>query len=52
VKVAVAFSPSADLPLDTFLKFFDSGKLAFATATSIRFSPEGCVCRLSLSVGY
>ncbi|KAF5344316.1 hypothetical protein D9756_011310 [Leucocoprinus leucothites] len=26
---------------DTFLRFFDSGKLAFATATSIRFSPEG-----------
>jgi len=28
---------------DTFLRFFDSGKLAFATATSIRFSPEGYV---------
>ncbi|PPQ71853.1 hypothetical protein CVT26_007012 [Gymnopilus dilepis] len=26
---------------DTFLRFFDSGKLEFATATSIRFSPEG-----------
>ncbi|CDZ97245.1 acetyl-hydrolase [Phaffia rhodozyma] len=26
---------------DTFLDFFDSGKLEFATATSIRFSPEG-----------
>lgn len=26
---------------DTFIKFFDSGKLDFATATSIRFSPEG-----------
>ena len=26
---------------DTFLDFFDSDKLAFATATSIRFSPEG-----------
>ncbi|TFK63812.1 hypothetical protein BDN72DRAFT_963658 [Pluteus cervinus] len=26
---------------DTFIRFFDSGKLAFATATSIRFSPEG-----------
>ncbi|KAI5479169.1 acyl-CoA carboxylate CoA-transferase [Pseudohyphozyma bogoriensis] len=26
---------------DTFLQFFDSGKLDFATATSIRFSPEG-----------
>lgn len=26
---------------DTFLKLFDSGKLDFATATSIRFSPEG-----------
>ncbi|KAF8993381.1 acyl-CoA carboxylate CoA-transferase [Cyathus striatus] len=26
---------------DTFLRFFDSGKLSFATATSIRFSPEG-----------
>ncbi|GAA5905466.1 hypothetical protein JCM6882_003169 [Rhodosporidiobolus microsporus] len=25
---------------DTFLKLFDSGKLDFATATSIRFSPE------------
>jgi hypothetical protein len=28
---------------DTFIRFFDSGKLSFATATSIRFSPEGCV---------
>ncbi|KAH8204521.1 hypothetical protein TruAng_001295 [Truncatella angustata] len=26
---------------DTFLDLFDSGKLEFATATSIRFSPEG-----------
>ena len=26
---------------DTFIRFFDSGKLAFATATSIKFSPEG-----------
>ncbi|KAJ7772918.1 hypothetical protein DFH07DRAFT_801946 [Mycena maculata] len=26
---------------DTFLQFFDSGKLDFATATSIKFSPEG-----------
>jgi acetyl-CoA hydrolase len=26
---------------DTFLPFFDSGKLEFATATSIRFSPDG-----------
>jgi len=26
---------------DTFIKFFDSGKLTYATATSIRFSPEG-----------
>lgn len=26
---------------DTFLEFFDSNKLDFATATSIRFSPEG-----------
>ncbi|KAF5312919.1 hypothetical protein D9619_003815 [Psilocybe cf. subviscida] len=26
---------------DTFISFFDSGKLSFATATSIRFSPEG-----------
>jgi len=26
---------------DTFLKFWDSDKLDFATATSIRFSPEG-----------
>ncbi|KAJ3973436.1 acyl-CoA carboxylate CoA-transferase [Lentinula raphanica] len=26
---------------DTFLRFFDSGKLDFATATSIRFSPGG-----------
>ncbi|KAF8640176.1 hypothetical protein AX16_010231 [Volvariella volvacea WC 439] len=26
---------------DTFIRFFDSGKLAFATATSIRFSAEG-----------
>ncbi|KAF8983567.1 hypothetical protein BDQ17DRAFT_1261233, partial [Cyathus striatus] len=26
---------------DNFLRFFDSGKLSFATATSIRFSPEG-----------
>ncbi|KAF8871576.1 hypothetical protein BD779DRAFT_1717729 [Infundibulicybe gibba] len=26
---------------DTFIKFFDSGRLSFATATSIRFSPEG-----------
>ncbi|CAK5277105.1 unnamed protein product [Mycena citricolor] len=26
---------------DTFLRFFDSGKLDFATATSIKFSPEG-----------
>ncbi|KAK0457051.1 acyl-CoA carboxylate CoA-transferase [Desarmillaria tabescens] len=26
---------------DTFIHFFDSGKLDFATATSIRFSPEG-----------
>ncbi|KAG7443237.1 uncharacterized protein BT62DRAFT_972559 [Guyanagaster necrorhizus] len=26
---------------DTFIRFFDSGKLDFATATSIRFSPEG-----------
>ncbi|KAJ7080425.1 hypothetical protein B0H15DRAFT_857089 [Mycena belliarum] len=26
---------------DTFLSFFDSGKLDFATATSIKFSPEG-----------
>ncbi|KAF8956209.1 acyl-CoA carboxylate CoA-transferase [Flammula alnicola] len=25
---------------DTFIKFLDSGKLAFATATSIRFSPR------------
>ncbi|KAJ3572127.1 hypothetical protein NP233_g3285 [Leucocoprinus birnbaumii] len=30
-----------DLPIDTILRCFDSGKLAFATATSIRFSPEG-----------
>ncbi|KAJ3935753.1 MAG: acyl-CoA carboxylate CoA-transferase [Lentinula lateritia] len=26
---------------DTFLQFFDSGKLDFATATSIKFSPNG-----------
>ncbi|KAF7441333.1 acetyl-CoA hydrolase [Pleurotus ostreatus] len=26
---------------DTFIRFFDSGKLDFATATSIRFSPDG-----------
>jgi acetyl-CoA hydrolase len=26
---------------DTFLQFLDSGKLSFATATSIRFSPGG-----------
>ncbi|KAF9037017.1 hypothetical protein BDZ89DRAFT_1090770 [Hymenopellis radicata] len=26
---------------DTFIRFFDSGKLEFATATSIRFSPDG-----------
>ncbi|KIK49936.1 hypothetical protein GYMLUDRAFT_253420 [Collybiopsis luxurians FD-317 M1] len=26
---------------DTFLRFFDSGKLDFATATSIKFSPDG-----------
>ncbi|KAJ3734577.1 acyl-CoA carboxylate CoA-transferase [Lentinula guzmanii] len=26
---------------DTFLQFFDSGKLDFATATSIKFSPDG-----------
>lgn len=26
---------------DTFIRSFDSGKLQFATATSIRFSPEG-----------
>jgi acetyl-CoA hydrolase len=26
---------------DTFIDFFDSGKLDFATATSIRFSPNG-----------
>jgi len=26
---------------DTFLQFLDSGKLDFATATSIRFSPQG-----------
>ncbi|KAJ7593881.1 acyl-CoA carboxylate CoA-transferase [Mycena floridula] len=26
---------------DTFIQFFDSGKLDFATATSIKFSPEG-----------
>ncbi|KAL0960309.1 hypothetical protein HGRIS_011935 [Hohenbuehelia grisea] len=26
---------------DTFIRFFDSGKLDFATATSIRFSPNG-----------
>ncbi|TRM56526.1 hypothetical protein BD626DRAFT_440870 [Schizophyllum amplum] len=26
---------------DTFLRFFDSGKLDFATSTSIRFTPEG-----------
>ncbi|KAK4705081.1 hypothetical protein P7C70_g1127, partial [Phenoliferia sp. Uapishka_3] len=26
---------------DTFIRFLDSGKLSFATATSIRFSPEG-----------
>merc|ERR1711939_1065698 len=26
---------------DTFLDLFDSGKLEFATATSIRFSPDG-----------
>ncbi|KAF9043331.1 hypothetical protein BJ165DRAFT_1529382 [Panaeolus papilionaceus] len=26
---------------DTFIRFFDSEKLRFATATSIRFSPEG-----------
>lgn len=26
---------------DTFLDFFDSDKLKFASATSIRFSPEG-----------
>ncbi|KAG6897856.1 hypothetical protein C0992_009994 [Termitomyces sp. T32_za158] len=26
---------------DTFIPFFDSGKLSFATATSIKFSPEG-----------
>ena len=28
---------------DTFIRFFDSGKLSFATATSIKFSPEGWV---------
>lgn len=28
---------------DTWLELFDSGKLDFATATSIRFSPEGLV---------
>ncbi|KAG5637606.1 Acetyl-CoA hydrolase [Sphagnurus paluster] len=27
--------------IDTFIRFFDSGKLSFATATSIKFSPEG-----------
>ncbi|KND04329.1 acetyl-CoA hydrolase [Spizellomyces punctatus DAOM BR117] len=26
---------------DTFLRFFDKGNLKFATATSVRFSPEG-----------
>ncbi|KAK7453282.1 acetyl-CoA hydrolase [Stygiomarasmius scandens] len=26
---------------DTFMRFFETGKLEFATATSIRFSPEG-----------
>lgn len=26
---------------DTFLEFFDSGKLKFASATSVRFSPDG-----------
>ncbi|KAJ2912843.1 hypothetical protein MD484_g7564, partial [Candolleomyces efflorescens] len=26
---------------DTFIRFFDSGKLGFATATSVRFSPGG-----------
>ncbi|KAF9560640.1 acyl-CoA carboxylate CoA-transferase [Agrocybe pediades] len=26
---------------DTFIRFFDSGKLKFATATSIKFSPHG-----------
>ncbi|KAK7462137.1 acetyl-CoA hydrolase [Stygiomarasmius scandens] len=26
---------------DTFIRFFETGKLEFATATSIRFSPEG-----------
>ena len=52
MKVGVAFSSSADLLLDTFLKFFDSGKLAFATATSIRFSSEWCVCCSAPSVGY
>eukprot|EP00743_Colponemidia_sp_Colp-15_P003155 GILK01003408.1.p1 GENE.GILK01003408.1~~GILK01003408.1.p1 ORF type:complete len:525 (-),score=79.39 GILK01003408.1:231-1805(-) len=26
---------------DTFLDYFDNGKLAFASATSVRFSPEG-----------
>ncbi|KIK58680.1 hypothetical protein GYMLUDRAFT_245776 [Collybiopsis luxurians FD-317 M1] len=26
---------------DTFFRFFDSGKLDFATATSIKFSPDG-----------
>ncbi|KAF9456296.1 hypothetical protein BDZ94DRAFT_1276026 [Collybia nuda] len=28
---------------DTFIRFFDSGKLSFATATSVKFSPEGFV---------
>lgn len=26
---------------DTFLEFFDSEKLKFASSTSIRFSPDG-----------
>ncbi|KAG6843669.1 acetyl-CoA hydrolase [Tephrocybe sp. NHM501043] len=30
---------------DTFIRFFDSGKLSFATATSIKFSPEGLLLR-------
>ncbi|KAG6810228.1 hypothetical protein H0H92_012817 [Tricholoma furcatifolium] len=38
----VANSIIGGLAEDTFIRFFDSGKLSFATATSIKFSPEGC----------
>jgi hypothetical protein len=39
--VFVIYYSFTEVLQDTFLEFFDSDKLKFASATSIRFSPEG-----------